>query len=257
MGTILFMGYPKPAVQKIWDPIPKLELRFPLSLSMILYLCQGSNKIRKSMMKWLTYDIPEWSWSGTKANEELTLRLKYLKNLKLLTKDMSPTKEGRIAVSLVEEGEICIFVGYVFSKYGKLFSEIKSVKDYLYVVSHFMPIKITKGAPNLDHASVSVSDETRDLVKVILSEAKNVPKLTTPTGEFVLENVICPTEEITALYVLYPNVTAFKAVGYSDSELDSLMLQFYKKIQFFQRFNKLPFGPQAIEFFDSMKLNTQ
>jgi len=170
---------------------------------------------------------------------------------------MSPTKEGKIAISLVEEGEICIFVGFVFSRFRKqLISAIKSVKDYLFVVSHFIPKKILyEGAPNLDHSSVIVSDEVRDLMKLILSEVKKFPKLTTPTGEFVLENVVCPTEETTALYLLYPNVTAFKSIGFSDSELESIMHQVYKKINFFQRFNKLPHGPEALEFFESMKLH--
>jgi hypothetical protein len=239
-GSIFFLNCTEEEKERIWKPFNPPKREFPIGIRFALALYAGSNSVKEELPKWLNLDIPQWEWNFDTAHEKFTDHCNTLIKLGLVYGEtFSITHAGKAAISLYDEGNNSLFAGYLISKYKyEIFDYVKSEKDYLFVVSHFLKKwrAVLKGAPTLESdSSVSVSQELRDLMKNAQQEMQKISNIE-----------IIPTSEITSLYVVFPNLTGFNTATHHPFDLQSYCAHFIKKMQVLQKIANLPFGDIAL-----------
>jgi hypothetical protein len=231
-GSVLFIGHSWSQVKRIWNPISQpVTFPFPISNSTLLAICAGSRRIRQQIRLWFNYSVPQWGWTPETCQSELATRCRLLQQWGLVTSEFEVTQAGVIALSLIDEEDISLAVGYIFSKYANdLRKAIKSKRDFLFVCSHFLREwrQRLDNAPTLADPLLNLSPEVRQTIARIQADLAATPhKLTS-------------TEKITLLYVVYPDLTQFTKHGHSKSLCNSLMAHFVKKMELFQSKADLP-----------------
>jgi hypothetical protein len=193
------------------------------------------------------------------------------------TKQLTPA--GEIGISLIDSDNTCLFVGFVFTKFqARLVACIQSPRDFLFVCSHFLTswrAKAEETTPTLTHEKVDfITPTVRSLMEEIQTASAPIFNVDVKSQEKEINDknntesnnntskrnktndrkkrekreteIFVPTEKITALYVLYPDLSLFDTNTTSISKIQSLIAHFLKKIEIFQKFAKLPFGDEAL-----------
>jgi hypothetical protein len=247
LGSI-FMGFSRTQATQTCDTFPSLGV--PISPSLLLALCAGSQSIRKMIPNWLHFNVPQWNWNAATVTHHLVVSCELLKQLGLVgPNDFSLTDAGKIAFSLVEEGDICLFAGYIFHEFGKdIHKAIKSPQDFFYMCSHFVRKRALNDSchtdNNLDDTSLPVSKNIQNLISNAITKAN--AKLGSTKW--------LPSSKITSLYITFPHIKPFLPLPanipdtFTESEIKWLVGHFIKKMKVFQQQAKLPFGTQTLKY---------
>jgi len=154
-----------------------------------------------------------------------------------LIEEFELTRAGQIALSLSSEGLLGIFAGFI-SGLG-LLKDIKSRYDLLFIASHFIKKwRVDIEGPKLDSMNM-VSQDLREKMNKALFDFKSI------CSESDLNfDEISNTEEITALYFMFPDKSGFET---SVSQLDSYVVHFLKKLEAFNYVAKEPYCYELIK----------
>jgi hypothetical protein len=235
-GSVIFMGYSWKQVKRIWDPIsPISKLPFPISDPLLLSLCASAPNVRKVIQSWFKFSIPQWNWTPATCISQLAAKLIFLQDLGLVSSNFEVTRAGIIALSLIDEGDISLQVGYTFYRFEEdLRKSIETPKDFLFICSHFLKRWRTsvKNSPTLKDTG-KFSNKVQQMMEKIQTEVSN---------KFKIEAF--PTAQITSLYTSFPDISAFH--GHHKFSLYSLTAHFVKKMELFQSKARLPYGDEAL-----------
>lgn len=251
-GQVVFIGQNERTLNKLWKPFTPLKSDFPMDPQMVLALCAATPEVRSLIPQWLQFKFNRpgtWSWEN--AGGEFDHRLKMLQELELITDELEVTEAGRVAISLMDEGPVALLAGLAFtSLLPDLREAIKTDRDFLYVVSHFITkwrVTKIKGPKITDAQELGyvISESTLEFTERLHEVARSLGFADT------FEDHLVDPEEISAFYLSLPNFNLFLEAENSRSELTSYAVHFLQKMLLFQQYAKLPRGDEVLEIIDN------
>jgi len=99
--------------------LEKPDQKWPISTSTVFALFAGKESVRNDITKWFEHVIPYWNWSPYSSTTNFIKSIQTLMNLNLYQNEpIQLTEAGKISYSLLSEGDICLFAGFMLVQAG-------------------------------------------------------------------------------------------------------------------------------------------
>lgn len=243
-------------LHNFWKPYSEIPTEMPLDALYSLRLITSKNsQIQKILPSLFSFNIPQWNWNQSTKN----LLMKHYFDLCLQYQFISPkcnlpninnidtfqsndlqelfskyriTNVGKCVLSCGKSG---LFAGFLVSNYFEILSKsIKSIKDFIFVVTHFIPRWRTK-VSKIRYINIG-----NDLVNKKLKKFMNRTSI-----QFSVDNpnYKISSKKISSFYIDYPNFGKHKICK---NDAQSLFAHFYAKASLVQRYTNLPYGDEFL-----------